>query len=227
MELNDVGIEWGTPPPIGNPYLDEVMELVERNGFRVHHNEIDFVTTMIRDGVLSLAEAVENVLGDRSLRHRYAYAIPRTDVIQWMVGVGPIVEVGAGKGYWARMISDVGGDIIAYDLLPPQENPATDRDTPWYQVLVADCEIAAAHRHRTLFMCWPPYTEDMAFRAARSYLDAGGRRIIYIGEGRGGCTADDSFFELMSARMTDVSPANIDILSWFGIHDHLYDYQVV
>lgn len=53
---------------------------------------------------------------------RYAEAIPTTAVIRRLAALGPIIEVGAGGGYWARLIQDVGGDMIATDAATPGNN---------------------------------------------------------------------------------------------------------
>jgi hypothetical protein len=43
---------------------------------------------------------------------------------------------------------------------------------------------------QTRMLCWPPYADGMAQQARARY---GGARVIYIGEGEGGCTRDDVF----------------------------------
>lgn len=225
LDLAPKGWEWGEVQFVpGNPYLDDVMRYVERYHLVIQNGQIetDFTREFDSDFALSLDQIF---VGDHTLRHRYSYAIPTERALKWMAGIGPIVEVGAGKGYWALMVSNQSGDVVAYDAIDPRENPKTDREKPWYHVTVADCTVAAEHPDRTLFLCWPPLDSDMATRAALAYLSAGGKFIIYIGEGAGGCTASDSFFEILDAKMTDITPADVDVLSWWGVRDHLYFYR--
>ena len=225
LGLDTMGWEWGEIR-LGqdNPYLDDVMRYVEKYHLVIRDGQIetDFTREHDPEFALSLGQVF---IGDHTLRHRYSYAIPTDEALKWMAGIGPMVEVGAGKGYWALMISDRGGDIVAYDAVDPRENSMTDREKPWYSVTVADCMVAADHPDRTLFLCWPPLGSDMATRATLSYLSAGGKYIIYIGEGAGGCTASESFFEILDAKMADITPIGVDVLSWWGIHDHLYFYR--
>lgn len=51
----------------------------------------------------------------------YAHAIPDACGAGMPAGPGTTLEVGAGAGYWARLLRDLGGDIVAYDLCPPAE----------------------------------------------------------------------------------------------------------
>ena len=51
------------------------------------------------------------------LKSSHACACPDSAIIDELVASGPIVELGAGKGYWARLIRDRGGDILAIDKI--------------------------------------------------------------------------------------------------------------
>lgn len=85
---------------------------------------------------------------------------------------------------------------------------------------------------RILFLCWPPYGSDMAAEALKRFK---GDLVIYIGEGGGGCTADDNFFSLVGHEVWDDEgerPAQIfkeidfhHMVQWSGIHDDLYVFE--
>ena len=100
----------------------------------------------------------------------------------------PIVEIGAGSGYWAMCLSQLGADVIAYDRHPPEEgtpwwepaNPWFERE--WFQVREGDAECARHHPDRSLLLCWPPPGNPMAAAALSMYRDAGGHTLIYIGD---------------------------------------------
>ena len=52
----------------------------------------------------------------RSLRRRYSYSIPSEEALQAIASIGePMVEIGAGKGYWAKLLQEKGVDIVATD----------------------------------------------------------------------------------------------------------------
>lgn len=161
------------------------------------------------------------------LRSRYAFAIPSPEAIALINGYGPIVEIGAGTGYWAKVLSDHGGDVLAFDLL----GLAWEQWFPHGQVegVVVGrggSEKAVEHAQRTLLLVWPPYDEAMAHDVLRQYEGAGGRRLVYVGEGPGGCTADDDFFAAIG-NGTWKEAATLAIPQWTGIYDNLWVYERV
>lgn len=103
-------------------------------------------------------EIYRTVMGSRlsnsdklSIRARiagyFSLAVPTSEALDAIAGLSPLIEVGAGSGYWARLLHDLGADMVAIDRAPP--------DDVWTEVLRAD-ESALAHiADRTLFLCWP------------------------------------------------------------------------
>jgi len=51
---------------------------------------------------------------------RYAWAVPCTEALTALRRLSPLVEIGAGTGYWARLLAGHGADVAAYDLAPPR-----------------------------------------------------------------------------------------------------------
>lgn len=49
------------------------------------------------------------------LRAKYAFAVPSERALAAIVALDPIVEMGAGTGYWARCLQARGADVLAYD----------------------------------------------------------------------------------------------------------------
>lgn len=83
---------------------------------------------------------------------RYSEAVPTRSTIDLLTGLGPLVEVGAGNGYWARLIGDVGGDVVATDSREWFGEVPT-----WTEVQHADAdETVQLHPDRTILACWPP-----------------------------------------------------------------------
>jgi hypothetical protein len=89
----------------------------------------------------------------------------------------------------------------------------------WYRVGGLD-ELRSADRSDcVLFLCWPPgWGDTMASNALAAFEQAGGRRLIYIGEPRGGKTGDDAFFDALSARWS-VESADARFVSWWNLAD--------
>ena len=69
-------------------------------------------------------------------------------------------------------------------------------------------------------MVWPPYGGEHARHALSVYE---GDLLVYAGEGGGGCTADDGFYELLDAEWDEVSVAPQHV-TWWGIHCRLSSY---
>lgn len=148
---------------------------------------------------------------------RYAWAVPNQEAIQAIAQHGPIVEIGAGSGYWACLLSKAGVDVVAYDLHPPStgENHY-DHKTEWFPVQEGGPEVAARYSDRSLLLCWPPYKSPMSYDCLKNYL---GRTVIYIGETPGGCTGSQEFHDLLAEEFEEVREVRLPC--WNGIHDSL------
>src|SRR5207253_10035543 len=141
----------------------------------------------------------------------YAWAVPNDRALAALAALAPIVEIGAGGGYWAALLRDRGVDILAYDKQPGPRS-ATNEQIPdrriWTEVLEGDAAKAAEHPDRTLFLCWPPIRDDMARNALTGYLNAGGTTLAHVGE-YNGATATDEFFAVLEERMVEAQMIEI------------------
>lgn len=147
---------------------------------------------------------------------QYSWGIPNDQAIKALIEQGPLVEVGAGRGYWAHLISEQGGDIVAYDNFSWNSVNVPNK---WHTVHRGTPEILSQHEDRALLLCWPP-RDDMAFEALKYFK---GQRLIYVGEAIGGAMADRQFFKLLEAQFTEVK--SIEIPTWPGYSDKLYIYS--
>jgi hypothetical protein len=159
---------------------------------------------------------------DRRRRHAiqgaYAWAVTCPEALSALVACGPIVEIGAGTGWWAMRLTESGGDVVAYDNKPYQNYWCARR---WHPVRRGGTRMAARHPDRTLLLCWP--AGDVGYDAAVAHLEAGGSTVAYIGEQGAGCTGDEQFHELLEERYEPVADA--DTPQWDGLHDHLVVYR--
>jgi hypothetical protein len=153
----------------------------------------------------------------------YSWSIPSPGDIAWiterLAGRG-IVEPGAGGGYWAWQLSQAGADVIAYEPEHPDDNTFVTGQ-PWFPVLRGDHGEVAHHPDRSLLLCWPSYDQPWAAWSLAAYK---GDQLFYIGEGSGGCCADDTFFELLHAEWEEAGdcPAHV---TFSGIHCYLTEYR--
>lgn len=154
-----------------------------------------------------------------SLVRKYAWGIPDEesirairDVVQTF-GLKGVVEMAAGSGYWGSLLKQAGVEWRGFDEKPWQTSyahvsegtPATLGSNVWKDWL--------------LLLCWPPYAEPMAYDALMLFT---GRYVCYVGEGDGGCTADDAFHELL--RLEWEVLVAVENPSWWGINDELIIY---
>lgn len=170
------------------------------------------------------------------LVRKYAWSIPDPLTLAVVVehAAPRVLEIGAGTGYWAWQLSQLGVDVLAYDSAPPDQCTDNYYHSPhsadtqftnelrqvFYPVSKGGPPIAAEHPSRTLLLCWPPYSDDMAAKCLSYYA---GKRLIYIGEGDGGCTGDDLFHQMLEKDWQEVETHTP--VQWEYIHDRVYIYD--
>ena len=134
----------------------------------------------------------------RPIRRGISHAVPSREALVALRKLGPIVECGAGSGYWSRQLLDRGVDAIAFDIEPPTgawNNDFAGRS--FCRVERADCATLFTNKPdlatRALLLVWPNsnYSQtdvDAAVeppwdaRCLSSYIKAGGRVVAYAGE---------------------------------------------
>jgi hypothetical protein len=142
----------------------------------------------------------------------YSWAIPNDEAIAALKEFSPLLELGAGTGYWAWLLRQSGADVLAYD-----RNPAAPPH--WTAVEEGDESGVREYGYRTLFLCWPSYQEPMAYEALRAYS---GSRVAYVGE-LNGRTADAAFHRLLSEKFE--LRREVEIPVWPGYRDRLYLFE--
>lgn len=169
---------------------------------------------------------IESGKAREELVDRYSWAVPTPEAIEALAQFSPLVEIGAGRGYWAVLLKEAGAEIDCFDETPPD----TEKENFWHRlhrkykgwvrvftkVHQAGPEIAAVYPEATLFLCWPPYDTPMAYDCLRQYE---GKRVVFIGEGDGGCCADEAFWKLLQEQFEHV--LDIDIPTWWGVRDYV------
>ena len=150
----------------------------------------------------------------RAMVKKYAWAIPCDLSISKIAALSPIVEVGAGGGYWASLLQQAGATVRALD------SGRLKTDAQWFPVEKGGPETLKEFGDGwSLFLCWPPYDDRMGVDCLRNFR---GTRLAYVGEGSGGCTGDDDFHDYLDDHFNCV-----DVVynpHWEGIHDSLRIY---
>jgi hypothetical protein len=158
----------------------------------------------------------------RTCVRRYAFGVPNRAALEAIARYSPIVELGAGTGYWAYLLQNREVDIVTYDLAPPgqAENAYKFEPRTWTQVGLGGVEVLDQYADRALFLCWPGYRDTFADEALARFI---GTVLIYVGEGAGGRTANDAFFVRLQRDWARVE--QIAIPRWSGAHDSLSIYH--
>jgi hypothetical protein len=160
----------------------------------------------------------------RELASLFSWAIPTEEALDLLGRYAPLVECGAGMGYWSALLRSRGVDALAYDAAPPGAQNSYHRCArqPWTTVLRAS-SVDAARRHpdRTLVLCWPPYDDDAAsYAALRAYR---GEVVIYIGEPGEGATGSVRFHRELGLNWTLAE--GIELPHWPRLRDRLMVYR--
>lgn len=157
---------------------------------------------------LTAASGPEGAAARLSLAQEYSYVVPTDDLLRVLGRYQPIVELGAGTGYWARLLRDRGIDIVAYDIRPLHCG-RTNRYHPgkreWTTIIEGDVASISRHSDRTLFVCWPPVYSEL-WDAARFYS---GSTVAYIGD-YGGRTARIASLEVHFHRVESHPVSAVD-----------------
>lgn len=204
----------GNDLKIFNPYLKKLKVFIDKN------------SSLARPDLASLLLEQRN-----DFVSEYCFTIPCYDILKKVASHSPIVEIGAGSGYWARCLGEFGADVAAYDRFPPgQEDPWDWRsgnswfDESWCHIIDGDESAAASHPDRALFMAWPMPSSPMAYNALVHYKNAGGRTLIYIGDPHPSSSGDEHFYrELAQHKELE----RVDLYGWPGINEKLIIYSLV
>ncbi|MGV9635935.1 hypothetical protein ACWDO0_17315 [Nocardia rhamnosiphila] len=216
FDLRFVHYMTGGESESGNPYWDIVAPAVAVDGDR----------RVVNGG--SPSGSVRLGFVQTILQAAYAYAVPSPETLAWaksFAGDRKVVELGAGRGYWARLLAEGGLPVRAFDSEPPDSSEnasfpqAGRQQSVWFPVDGVDDFAPELAADSVLFLCWPPgWGNPMASQALELFESRGGRRVIYLGEPKGGKTGDDAFFE----RLTDswsLETQDAQYVSWWNLAD--------
>jgi hypothetical protein len=212
-----------------NPYLDLVRILAAPPPHRCA-DRLDAARVITRPAEWGLPHGLSQMLDlperRRELAAVFSWAIPTEEALDVLARYAPLVEGGAGTGYWAALLQARGVEAVAYDLSPPgmlAPNAYHARgQKPWTRLHQGSSVTAVRrHRDRTLVLCWPPYEDDAAsYAPLRAHR---GEVAIYIGEGDDGATGSVRFHRELDLNWTLVE--QIDLLHWPRLRDRLMVYR--
>jgi len=145
-------------------------------------------------GILDITDLNSIGAEAAALKRRHACSIPNSIALDFLADIGPLVEIGAGGGLWARRLAERDVDIVAYDT-PNFDEDYQDggavhihasklTEINWFDGMKrGDPSRASEHADRALLLSWPDISGegDYALTALQSYT---GDTVVTIGEWR-------------------------------------------
>ncbi len=171
----------------------------------------DFILAGLNVSTLKLRERLINHMGFVLLSNIWI------DVMIRWIGSRKCLEVMAGTGALTYELGKRGADIIATD------NCSWKKYNTWVHVEELDA-VEAVEKYKNvevLIMSWPPYSNEIAIKVLQKMRMVNPDCImIYIGEEKGGCTANDKFFSFIE-EIEDESfhRVKLEFQNWSWIHD--------
>jgi hypothetical protein len=151
-----------------NPYLHKIVKLRKTIP---HWDNLYSPSVSSEDRINALVRL--DVLGTQ-LCEKYSWAIPDNRALRILQEFSPLVEIGCGKAYWAKLLRDMNVDIVAVDKYASIKSS-------WTQIIRGEPKVLQRNdmKHRNLFLCYPDENESMGSECLKYYQ---GKYIIHIGE---------------------------------------------
>jgi hypothetical protein len=137
----------------------------------------------------------------------------------------PILSLGCGTGYIDQFLRFQGLEVISTDPITiyknsygftreykPQDGKIWRLSATRAVKKTPNCDV---------LLSWPCYDKEWAFNAVN--LLPVGAKIIYIGEGHGGCTGSDQFHNFLDMKCNELYHSAM--AQWNGIHDNMTIYE--
>lgn len=139
------------------------------------------------------------------LLNKYAWAVPSNAAIKLLTKFSPLVEMGAGKGYWAHLVQQQGGYVKPFDITVPAKSEAWTKVYEGTPESILSPAVAknknAPLTDLNLFLCYPDQGNEVglpsidAFQtltddhnnfgqgsSSASSSGMGGGYVIHVGE---------------------------------------------
>jgi hypothetical protein len=142
----------------------------------------------------------------------YSWAVPNADAVHTIASYSPLVELGAGSGYWSWLLRQAGAKVVSLDQEPMQP-------PKWCDVSYGTPNDVCAYQDHALLICWPPLDSSMAFDALSCFQ---GSVLIYVGEWRGR-TANHQFHKVIQEEWNQQQ--SIVIPCWPGYSDQVLIFK--
>lgn len=132
-----------------------------------------------------------------------------------------VVEIGAGLGTLTQALNAAGVKTVGYDLNPTNNKYFSAGSAEGIRQGDIHKAISENENCGVFVMSWPNYASSFGFEVAKALPK---HSILFVlGEGRGGCTADDDYFNYVEQSFSKLEDLETELnnvhLSWDGIYD--------
>lgn len=142
-----------------------------------------------------------------------------TKMLAEWIGDRTVLEIMAGRGWLAKALLKYNVAILPTDNYEWRKHPSQPihETVTGVDVLEINAKEAVECSDEDILLCsWPPYDDNTFTQVCRLWGEE--RPIVYIGEGEGGCNADDEFFRHF---IEEDNVPGIPLMAWNGIHDYV------
>ncbi len=150
----------------------------------------------------------------------FGFAVLTMSAVDFLRPYGPLLEVGAGSGYWSQELIEAGIDTVATDPKPWHNKRGRGFDA-WAPIKRLKAQDAiATYPDRNLLICWPDNLHldpsDWPYQAVKAFQ---GEHLVLVGEDSAGCTGTPKMFAFLER---EYQPHDLHYIPRFtGIHDRL------
>jgi hypothetical protein len=141
-------------------------------------------------------------LARKAFIRQWGFSIPCAESVAELVQLSPLVEIGAGSGYWSALVAGADGDVIATDAIA-EGSPGYGLTVGLHTKIEALDAVEAVRRYpeRNVFCSWPTQDADWCAEAAQAMC--AGRRLALVGQPRGGETGSPRLFDVLETDFTE------------------------
>ncbi len=170
------------------------------------------------------------------------YGYPDKEVIRQIVGFANLneemiddlskhlenkkcLEICSGTGLFASKLQSKSVDVIPTDIANKNDNDYLSLRTESFTDVKKLDGLEAIEKYDAdvLIMSWPTYNASIASESLKAFLDKNPNgEVLYIGENKGGCTADWEFFEYIEKNNLKMEELPVKYESLIDIHDKVY-----
>jgi hypothetical protein len=148
-------------------------------------------------GFVADAERGDLNLARKIFIRDWGYSIPCLEAVDALRGLGPVVEVGCGSGYWSALLRNAGLNVIATDAEAGRSPYGFHIGRYAHAERMTAMEAISTYPDRAVFCSWPTAESSWATEMVRAL--AIGRSIALILHDGACMTGDAELAEILAA----------------------------